>query len=317
MPRSAAAAMLAALLSFSHSVAAADQPGCERQCLIALADRYVAAIAAHDPAQVPLASDVKMVENLQRIRPGEGLWQAASGGPTSFRIVVPDAAAQQVGFMVMMSAAGRPVQFGGRLKLVGGRISEAEHLVVYVLREQGLPNLEQPRAPLLADVPEPYRDARGRLISIALSYYDALDLNNGSLAPFADDCVRHENGLQTVRNPPPTGPVAPGEFGILGALGCAKQFDTQVMSYIDTIDHRRVPIADAQTGLAFGLSHFRHSMKQKDIRIIGVPGVETRHMDFAPFDLPAIHIFKIWGGQIHEIEAMGILAPYDSPDIWE
>lgn len=290
---------------------AADR--CDRQCLISLADRYVAAVAAHDPARVPLAADVKMVENLARIRAGEGLWKAATGGATAFRIVVPDAVAQQVGFMVMMAANGKPVQFGGRLRLVDGHVVEAEHLVVYSLWEQGLANLKQPRAPLLADVPEPYRDSRGRLISIALSYYDALDLNNGALAPFADDCVRHENGLQTARNPVPGGPVAPGEFGLLGALGCAQQLDSQVMSYIDTIDDRRVPIADEQTGLAFGLSHFHHSMQQKDIRIIGVPGVQTRHMDFQPFDLPAIHIYKIWGGQIHEIEAMGIVVPYNSP----
>jgi hypothetical protein len=40
-------------------------------------------------------------------------------------------------------------------------------------------------------------------------------------------------------------------------------------------------------------------------------------MDNAPFDLPAVHIFKIWGGQIHEIEALGFIAPYDSATGWE
>ena len=89
------------------------------------------------------------------------------------------------------------------------------------------------------------------------------------------------------------------------------------MSYIDAIDNRRVLIADEETGLAFGLSHFHHSMKQKELRTIGVPGEEIRKMDFQPFDLPAMHIYKIWGGQIHEIEAIGILAPYDSPTGWE
>ena len=33
--------------------------------------------------------------------------------------------------------------------------------------------------------------------------------------------------------------------------------------------------------------------------------------------LPAIHIYKIWGGQMHEIEAMGIVLPYMSPTGWE
>ncbi len=40
-------------------------------------------------------------------------------------------------------------------------------------------------------------------------------------------------------------------------------------------------------------------------------------MNFDLLDLPALHIYKIWGGQIHEIEAMGFMAPYNSPSGWE
>jgi hypothetical protein len=36
-----------------------------------------------------------------------------------------------------------------------------------------------------------------------------------------------------------------------------------------------------------------------------------------PFDMPALHVFKIWGGQIHEIEAVGIVAPLNSASGWE
>jgi hypothetical protein len=32
--------------------------------------------------------------------------------------------------------------------------------------------------------------------------------------------------------------------------------------------------------------------------------------------MPALHIFKIWGGQIHEIEAAGVTVPYNSPTGW-
>ena len=35
------------------------------------------------------------------------------------------------------------------------------------------------------------------------------------------------------------------------------------------------------------------------------------------FDMPALHIFKIWGGQIHEIEAVGVTGEYNSPTGWE
>jgi hypothetical protein len=47
-----------------------------------------------------------------------------------------------------------------------------------------------------------------------------------------------------------------------------------------------------------------------------VPGVTEREVKNAPFDLPAAHIFKISGGKIHQIEAMGFLAPYNSPSGW-
>ena len=36
-----------------------------------------------------------------------------------------------------------------------------------------------------------------------------------------------------------------------------------------------------------------------------------------PYDLPAAHIFKITGGRIHEVEAVGIFIPYASPTGWE
>ena len=289
---------------------------CDRDCLKQLADRYVAAMVAHDPSRVPLARDVKMVENLQRIRPGEGLWKTASAAPSTFRIYVPDSVAQQVGYMAVLQEDGKPIQLGLRLKLEDGHITEAEHLVVHRLSEANLPNLQTPRAPLVSPVPEAWRDSRARLLSIGASYYDALDLNNGSLAPFADDCVRFENGGQSARRPVPVGP-SQDSFAPFGALGCAKQLDTQVMAYISSIDDRRVWIADEETGLTFGLSHFRHAMDKTEWPTFGVPGVPFRKIDYKPFDLPAVHIFKIWGGQIHEIEALGFLAPYQSRSGWD
>jgi hypothetical protein len=289
---------------------------CDRACLEHLVDDYLAALVAHDPAQVPLARDVKMVENIQRIQPGNGLWKTASATPTTFKIYVPDPVAQQVGFLGVMQEQGNPIQLGLRLKLENGKIIEAEHVVVHKLNPANLPNLQTPRTPLLSSVPEPYRDSRGRLLYIAASYYDALDLNNGSLAPFADDCVRFENGGQSARKPVPTGPGS-DNFAPFGALGCAKQLDTQVMAYITRIDHRRVWIADEETGLALGFSHFHHAMEKTDWPVLGVPGVASRKIDYKPFNLPAMHIFKIWGGQIHEIEAIGFLAPYDSSTGWD
>jgi len=311
-----AAVLGAALWVVALPALAAANSTCDRSCLRTLADSYLAALVAHDTSKVPLARDVKMVENIKRIAPGEGLWKTASAGPQEFRIYVPDAVAQQVGVMVLMQADGKPIQLAVRLKLDGGRIIEVEHLIASGLRESNLANLQKPRQALVTAVPEPWRDSRARLLSIGASYYDALDLNNGALAPFADECVRYENGGQSARKAVPAGP-SEDSFAPFGALGCAAQLDTQVMAYITLIDHRRVWIADEETGLVFGLSHFRHAMEKTDWPTYGVPGVPSRKIDYKPFDLPAVHIFKISGGKIREIEAMGFLAPYNAPTGWE
>jgi hypothetical protein len=326
----AAGAALYLVVGTAPAAKAATAPPAtlDRAHLASLADEYLAALVAHDPKRVPLAADFKFVENVTRMQPGEGLWQTASAVPTTFKIVVPDAVGQAVGFIVMMQETvdGKtaPIQVGGRLKVVNGRIAEAEHVVVHSVRETSLKNLQKPRAPLLADVSEPYRDARGRLLYIGRRYYDALDLNNGRLAPFADDCVRMENGMQTARNTVPTESVSasagagPGQGpSFVGSLGCAAQLDTQTFTYIDSIDNIRMIAADEQTGLAIGFSHFRHSMKTKEFHLVGVPGRENYTMNINPFDLPAVHIFKIWNGQLHEIEAVGFTTGYMSKTGWE
>jgi hypothetical protein len=297
---------------------------CDRACLIDMANDYAAALVAHDPSDVPLASNIVTVENAKKIARGEGLWRTATGAPTTFQIHVPDPVSQQVGLLAMMEVEGKPALVGIRLKRAGGRIVEAEHMVAGNLNPTALANLQTPRPALLREVPEAYADSRGRLIHIGTSYYDALDLNNGAMTPFADDCERRENGFQTARNPmtrvtPGNGQTDPA-FLYLGGLGCEAQMNTNMWEYIDTIDNRRVEIADPVTGLVWGMSHFRHDMKEPSYRLIGVPGSESRTIRTSTgggFDLPAIHIYKVWGGQMHEIEAMGIVLPYMSPTGWE
>jgi hypothetical protein len=286
---------------------------CDRACLKGLVDSYLAALVAHDPSRIPIAPDVKFVENTVPLHPGDGLWKTASALPTTFKIYVPDPVAQQVGFIGVMQESDKTVELGLRLKVRKGRIVEAEHLVARQLRDTSLPNLQVPRPGLLAVVPPAERSSREELLKIGATYYDALVNSDGHAAPFADDCLRRENGMQTTGNPPP---ATPGR-GTMGAMGCAAQLDTRVMSYIKRIEPRRVEIADVETGLVFGLSQFRHPMDEKTLKIVGVPGVDSVDMSFKPFDLPAAHIFKVSGGKIHEIEALGFTMPYNSKTGWE
>jgi hypothetical protein len=309
-----------AVLLFAIGVLAIAQPSqaaqCNRACLKSTVDNYLAALVAHDPSRVAFAPDVKFVENTVPMKPGEGLWKTASALPTTFKIYVPDTVSEEVGFMCVMQVSDKPAMLALRLKIRDGKITEAEHLIAGNLNDRNLKNLQTPRPGLLAIVPPADRVPRAEMLKIGLSYYSALVDGVGKEAPFADDCVRHENGMQTTSNPPPATPQ-PGGMGTMGSMGCSAQLDTKVMSYIKKIEPRRVEIADPETGLVFGLSQFRQPMLEDSVKIVGVPGVDSVPMKFKPFDLPAAHIFKVSGGKIHEIEAMGTLMPYNSKTGWE
>jgi hypothetical protein len=303
-----------AVVMLGFAVMAASAAKCDRACLGKTADTYIAAMVAHDPGRVAFATDLKFVENAVPMKPGEGLWKTASEGPTTFKIYVPDPVAQQVGFIGVMKEGGKPIQLGLRLKLKNGRIVEAEHLIARDLRPNSLNNLETPRPAFLATVPPAERTPREKMLEIAESYYTALVTADANNAPFADDCLRHENGMQTTGNPPPK---TPSGLATTGAMGCAAQIKTHTFDYITRIEPRRVWIADPESGLVFGLSQFRQPMEQKFVKIMGVPGVEKIDLNIKPFDLPAAHIFKIYDGKMHEIEAMGFVLPYNSKTGWE
>jgi len=319
-PRSIAAMVgclaSAALLAGSAQAATSR---CNRACLERLVDAYFAALVAHDPTRVPIAPSARFVENTVPLQPGEGLWKTASAAPTTFKIYVPDPVAEQVGFIGVMQESGKPIEIGLRLKIRDGKITEMEHLIARNLRPASLANLHTPRPAFLAKVPPADRTPRAEMLKIAYSYYTALVTGNGHAAPFADDCVRRENGMQTTSNTAHTAtPVGNSpSMAQLGAFGCAAQLNTHLFDYITRIEPRRVWIADPQTGLAFGLSQFRQPMTQKFVQIVGVPGLDRVPMNFKPFDLPAAHIFKIYDGKIHEIEALGFTMPYDSKTGWE
>ncbi len=286
----------------------------DRAALIKLVDDYMAALVAHDASGLAFADGAAFVENVEPRKVGEGLWQTASAVAGDFRIYVPDPLAGQVGFLGLMQENDAPVLVALRLQVEKGAIIAAEHLVARDLQESQLANLQAVRPGLLSDIPEAQRKSRSELLAIGYTYYDALDLNDGSLAPFAEDCARFENGWQTA-NIPPRGGDDP--LSVIGEMQCAPQLDTGTFLYIDRIDNRRVFIADPQTGLVFGLSHFRHAMEQNTFPISGVEGVTSREFSFEPFDLPAAHLFKVGAdGLIHEIEAMGFMLPYASSTGW-
>jgi hypothetical protein len=327
--------LLSAFASHAGQAAAAGA-SCDRACLTGISDRYLAALVAHDPSKAPMAPNAKFTEQSKEMAVGEGLWKSAVEGPTTFKIPVADPVVGQIGVILMMKASpvafpappgrgGAPpadngpasIQLALRLKVENRQITEAEHVIARIMAPSQLNALTTPRPAFARTVPVADRNPRSIMFVIANAYYDALVLGDGELAPFADDCGRRENGMHTAGvGRPADAPPPPAGFGGT-PTDCAGQLTARAMTYIGSIDLRRIWIADEEKGLVFAYSMFRHPMEQKTITILNNDGsTSERPMNFSPFDLEAAHIFKISGGKIHEIEAMGFTLPLHSKNGW-
>jgi hypothetical protein len=303
----------------------AASDSCDRACLRNMVDRYVAAMVKHDPAGLPLAADYKFTENTAEIKLGDGLWVGASEAPTTFKIYALDPTSHQAGLFAVMKEFDKPLILALRLKIEYGKIAEIEHVIARNVRDTSIPNLTTPRTGFVKMVPPAERVSRDEMYRIADSYFEAIEHSDGNMAPFADDCVRRENGMQTTSNTvpthdpsdPPGSPIDPLRAKIR-MMGCRDNINTHTLSYITKIRPRRLTIIDEEEGLVFGFPMFVHRGNVRSIKIVGVPGLDSIPMTgLGTSDLEAGEIFKIRGGKIHEIEAMGFILPYGSKTGWE
>ena len=326
-----------AILGASGTGFAAQDSECDRQCLVNMMHRYLAALVKHDPKAVPFADEVKFVESTANIPVGKGLWITASAGPSDFQIYAADPVEQQVACLVMMKELDKDILLGARLKLVGLKITEAEHLVVRTLGTGpagpgALDNLKTPRPGLLEDLAPSDRTPRWQMLKAGRGYYDALTGEDGKLAPFALECERHENGMITAggkpRAPkakPQTTQPTPELEKMMKEMAnipntCEAQLSTGTFTYITEIRNRRVFIADEQKGLVVGFSMFYHdsSVKEFDFKDPTTGKILGKRPSYqGTFNLPAMHIYKIKKGKIYEIEAIGFTLPYGTKSGWE
>lgn len=298
----------------------AQAVACDRECLLTIGRQYLTALSSNDVAAAGLANDAVFVENVTKMKAGEGLWKSITGPVTDFSILVPDTSLQQIGWLGVVEQDGKPAVAAIRLKVMNGTIVEAEHLVTPPAQGE-MKHLLAIRPGLLTTIPEADRMSHADLIKLGASYYDALDDNDGSKMPFAEDCQRHENGMVTAgkeAGPPPN--WQPGDPR--AASDCKGQLDSQTFVYIDKIDSRRMIAADPETGLVMGFSHLRHPMTNLPYKVTNSDGSITErnkaNMPYDPFDMPAAHIFKVGPDKkIHEIEAVGVKLPFNSPTGWE
>jgi hypothetical protein len=305
-------------------IGGAVAPPCDRTCMIGIVDRYLAALVRHDPAGLPLNRDVKFTENGARIKVGtDGLWIGASELPTGFHFYAIDVGAGQAGFYGVMKERDKPLIIALRIKVANGQITEIEHVLARNLRADAVKNLANPRPEFVTALPAANRLPRQQMVNIADSYFEAIEHADGKLAPFADDCVRRENGGQTTHNAKPVPwPVPLGSkqaddaMAYIGTLSCSDQLDTHVMDFITRLWPRRHEIVDEEYGLVFSFPMFQHRGGSGTIKVYNVPGVDSLPLGGSSSNMQAGEVFKIDHGHIAAVEAMGVSLPYGTKSAW-
>ncbi|RYG68551.1 hypothetical protein EON77_15420 [bacterium] len=191
------------------------------------------------------------------------------------------------------------------------------------LRPDAVKALAAPRPEFVTPLPEGNRSPRAKMVNIADSYFEAIEQANGKLAPFADDCVRRENGGQTTHNAKPVPwPVSLGSkqsddaMAYIGTLSCSDQLDTHVMDFITRLWPRRHEIVDEELGIVFSFPMFNHRGGSGTVKIHNVPGIDSLPLGGSSSSMQAGELFRIDRGRIVAVEAMGASLPYGTKSGW-
>jgi len=280
------------------------------------------AVFKQDPhALPPLSIDVRMTENTGAIEVGEGVLWRFKTEPTSFKIYVADPVSGQVAQQARLKIGGQDALVAVRLKVDRGRIQEIEHLYDRNIDAAAIPLLTTPVPLLTEDVPTQDRLSRNLLYRAANSYFDALEGDNGKIGAFSDKCVRHENGYQTVNNPPPGGRMMPAPFVPtadteqgremlrFSMLTCEEQINSKTFAYMKHIRPRRALVIDEQKGLVATFPLFIHDGTRRGAAPDAPPGMLQ--------NLVTMETFAIRKGLIHHVEAFPFVTlPYGLGNGW-
>jgi hypothetical protein len=211
------------LLMLACLPAAAVAQSCDRGCLEGVAEKYIAALAAHDPAKAPIARGTRYTENGVHLPLPDGLWRTA-GAISPYRLFVADPKTSTIGFFIKVQENGAPALAGTRLKVQRNQITEIESVVARLsstvggaLAAMGGPEVlgDKTRSQFTTALPADKRHSREKLSQIVNGYFTGLENNTGDEPPsFADDCLRLENGMQTSGRPVAEGAQpSPMNFG--------------------------------------------------------------------------------------------------------
>lgn len=290
-PRKTRIFALCSLLLFvaAASVQAASVD-CDRECLRGFLTAYLDALAAHNPAALPVAKNVRFTEDSMEIHLGEGLWKTASRIRPYRQDVLDTRAGIAATEVVVEEGAGSPALLVLRLKVAGHKITEVETMVTHNQKQGALfkpEALETTDKNMMAAPDKSQLPSREEAIRIAKFYPAGLKIGSFVTvdAPFAPDAYRIENGFVT---------AGPG----CSRPGCENIKTQKIMEhpFITT----RVVAVDETLGMVLLRMNFGQT---------GAYGQGNA--------LIVWEEFKIFGGQIHAVEAFMKIMPAALGSGWD
>jgi hypothetical protein len=315
----------ALLVASAATIASAEDAACDRHCLESVVERYLDALVRHDPNAVPLAATARYTENGQRLTIGDGLWRSVQRYG-KYRLIVADTEAQQVALIGTLEEQnadpllGTPALIALRLKVVAGEITEVEQFIARsVDAAKRVEALGRPHAAFSEAVPAAQRMSRADLIATANKYFTGMQQNDGKGDyPFADDCNRIENGMQTTNRPTPAGESRPDPktaSNYSAQWSCREQFESGLLHFVTRIRDRRFVAVDPERGLVFSFVFFDHAAGET--RAFVTPsGRKVTAGPAQPWTWYIAELFKIENGLISRIEATLERVPYGMTSGW-
>lgn len=273
-----------AVLAVAATAQAAD---CDRACLKGMITRYVDAMVAHDPSRLPLAANVRFTEDSQELKLGEGLWKTVAR-KGDYRQDYIDLRKQIAASHVMLFEDDAQILYSVLIRVADQKITGVETLVDRITATSRFKpdSLEKPLPGMSQPVPAGNLMPRSEMIRIAMFYPEGLRIGTfvDAKTPFAQEAYRVENGtfIAGEGGPRPNAPPI---------------LTQKIILHPDV--KASVAAVDEEEGIVLLWMNFG------DTNSYG-PGNA----------LITFEAFKVWGGEIHAVNAFFRTQPKDTQRGW-
>jgi hypothetical protein len=296
--------VLGLLIVCATGASAAD---CDRACLKNMMTTYLNALVAQDPSKAPIASNARFTEDSKDLKVGEGFWKTATK-LDDYRQDFIDVKEQVVASQVTVDESGKRALYTVRVKVANGKITEIETLVTHGGERMNTGANLAVRPGMGVEPPAGQKNKREELVRVADRYPQGLTVGSFEKvdAPFAKDAFRIENGFVmagegcgrgTPSGRPVNGPAAVSASSPQDVAGCMNMKTQKIILHPDLT--KSVAAVDEEQGIVLLWMNFGDT---------GTYGAGNA--------LIAYEAFKVFGGQMHAVQAFLKVLPKDTKRGW-